>query len=253
MLTRETFILLKNGVAVHGEEQLKYASRVAAVIEKYAAELVEVEVGEGENKRTLKWNELPELYKECFVQAMLMEFGWQEAKKDDRKESDRDEPVENKTAANTDGGTIWGWRHIPGKPILPLGWGAMLKHTYVGGAKDIWTRFVQYVGNAWSKDSKEPLSITIDKSVVASVCNLVYPEEIRQVLSDVAEMFQEVTLEHRQPDGSTKCVCNVFQTVVYNEDEDNPSVYAEASDMFVELVKEQLGKNESECAGPKDE
>ena len=251
MLTKEMFVLLRDGVAVHGEEQLKYASRVAAVIEKYAAELVEVKVGEGENVRTLKWNELPKLYQEYFVQAMLMEYGWQEAKKDDGKDAEASDPPENKVEANTSGGSIWGWERIPGRPILPLGWGAMMKHSYVGGAKDIWTRFVQYVGNAWSKDSKEPLTVTIDRGVVASVCNLVYPEEIRQVLSDVAEMFSEITLEHRQPDGSTKRVCNVFQSVVYDEEE--PSVYAEASDMFAELVKEQLSRNESNCAEPKDE
>ena len=258
MLTKEMYLKLYEGVMADGEEQMEHAARVVAVAEKYAAELMTVEVREGENVRTLKWNELPKLYRKCFIWAMLMEYGWQEALKNSQQKNDAEIQVCWKGCEESPGDNTRapaekpdeGWKMSPVKPLLPLGLGITQRQFYVGGEKLIWMWILQYITRLWSR--KDPLTITIDRDTVTYICKTKDRKEIQDILSNVEEMLKGAALESRRPDGRMQYLCPVFQTVIFDEDPDKENVYAEASETFTELVRIQLAMNDQNDTGEPD-
>ena len=77
MLTRENFLKLWETVQNDGDIPIKCAADLEAIMGMYAAELIHIDVTDSKGRivRTLKWDELPRLYRLNIMAALLVEYG----------------------------------------------------------------------------------------------------------------------------------------------------------------------------------
>lgn len=102
MLTKELFMELWESIQENGDDNIREAVTVAELASAYSRDLATLPLKDADGKlyRTLKWDEIPYLYRQELLKALLVEYGWYTAMQLCAPEEGQEKkPVQNKEPA----------------------------------------------------------------------------------------------------------------------------------------------------------